>query len=254
MSIRLMAASVSARRQALADFARSRKGDESTGRLIGRIAMIIVILGLIGLAVLWLIGFFGTPKEVLAVRAAVDTQVVELQRVARGEVPYGGTAASFGPLMDTMRQVPDRYRDQARQEMGRLRAAQEAAEINSYFAIPPAQRAAELDRRIKAEEARRTAWEAERKQREASGGGSGNGSGRGQGNGPSSSGGQGSNGTGGQQASGGPRRRGDGTEESRNNWAKKRIDTTTAEGRARRTEYRRAADQRRIQLGLEPRR
>jgi hypothetical protein len=163
-----MAATISARRQALADMARSRRAEGSTGRWVRRIAAGVIVLAVISWAILWLLGFFSTPKEVLAVRALVDGQVAELERVARNEVPLSYEGGSFGAMFETMRQVPEAYRDQARAEMGRLFAARERAEIDSFFAMPPAQRQAELDRRIQAEDARRRAWQAERASREAS--------------------------------------------------------------------------------------
>jgi hypothetical protein len=260
-----MAATISARRQALADMARSRRAEGSTGRWVRRIAAGVIVLAVISWAILWLLGFFSTPKEVLAVRALVDGQVAELERVARNEVPLSYEGGSFGAMFETMRQVPEAYRDQARAEMGRLFAARERAEIDSFFAMPPAQRQAELDRRIQAEDARRRAWQAERASREASrgteaargGGRPAEGGGRPGAGGP----------RGGVQAGGSPRgqtvsagppgQRGRGrsrTEESRNMRSKWRIDRSTAESRARRTEYRRAKDQRRIELGVPPRR
>jgi hypothetical protein len=231
-----MAATVATRRQALADFARTRKSDRASGRLTTRVAVGVILLCLLGLAVAWWAGFFSTPREVLAVRAAVDTEIAQLARVARGEIPFSEDTGSFGPLMAVARQVPDQYRDQARSEFGRLFEARETAEVDSFFGLPPAQRAAELDRRIKAEEARRARWEAERQERAtaqaAASGGQTN-----AGAAPRSS-----------------RRRGDGTEETRNSWRKRGIDRTTADSRARRTEYRRAKDQRRIAMGLAVRR
>jgi hypothetical protein len=243
-----MAATVSSRRQALADLARSRRAEGSTGRLIRRTAVGVILAALIGWIVLWLLGFFSTPKEVLAVRALVDGQVAELERVARNEAPLSYEGGSFGAMFETMRQVPEAYRDQARAEMGRLFAARERAEIDSFFAMPPAQRQAELDRRIQAEDARRRAWQAERASREASRGG-----------GPRGGDSQAAGTRGGPPPAAGPpssggRRRGDGTEDSRNMRRKSRLDRSTAESRARRTEYRRLKDQRRIELGIPPRR
>ena len=240
-----MAATVSARRQALAEFARSRRGEAPTGGLIRQLAMGVVILGLVSLVVMWLLGFLSTPKEVLAVRAAVDTQVAELERMASGEVPYGEAAGSFGTVMESMRQVPDPYREQARREMGRLFEAREVAEVNSFFAVLPAARAAVMDRRIKAEEERMARWQADRERQAAERGGD-----------AARPTGQAGSGTASQAASqpaGGQRRRGDGTEESRNARSKSRLDKSTAASRARGTEYRRLKDQRRIELGLSPR-
>jgi hypothetical protein len=235
-----MTATVSARRQALAEFARSQRSSWLSGWL--RPAAIgIVGLGLLGLAVLWLLGFFSSPREVLAVRAAVDGQMAELERMARGEVPYGEGSASFAPVMQAMRDVPEQYREQARREMGRLFEARERAEVSSYFAIPPERRAAELDRRIKEEESRRARWQAERDRRTTD---------RGDGSaarGPQAAGGR-------QGGAGGQPRQRDRSEEGRNTRSKQRLDRSTADARARSTEYRRAKDQRRIQLGLEPRR
>jgi hypothetical protein len=243
-----MAATVSSRRQALADLARSRRAEGSTGRLIRRTAVGVILAALIGWIVLWLLGFFSTPKEVLAVRALVDGQVAELERVARNEAPLSYEGGSFGAMFETMRQVPEAYRDQARAEMGRLFAARERAEIDSFFAMPPAQRQAELDRRIQAEDARRRAWQAERASREGSREG-----------GPRGGDSQAAGTRGGPPPAAGPpssggRRRGDGTEDSRNMRRKSRLDRSTAESRARRTEYRRLKDQRRIELGIPPRR
>ena len=260
-----MAATASARRQSLADLARSRRGEGSAGRWVRRVAVVIILAALIGWGLLWLLGFFSTPQEVLAVRALVDDQVAELDRVARNEVPLSFEGGSFGAMFETMRQVPEAYRDQARAEMGRLFAARERAEIDSFFSMPPDQRQAELDRRIRAEDARRRAWQAERSSRESArpGGPRGEGGGRGEG-GPGGSrergGGQAGGGRTSQVATSTPAsgsrgwRRGGGTEESRNMRRKRRLDQSTAESRARRTEYRRAKDQRRIELGIEPRR
>lgn len=229
-----MTATASLRRQALADLARSRQGDQGSGGRVRTILIALMVIALVAFFVLWLTGFFSTPAEVLALREAVNTQVVELERMARGEVPYSEERASWGPLYEAARQVPEQYRDQ---EIGRYFRAREAAEINSYFSLPPDQRAAELDRRIKAEEARRARWEAERAQREAN-------------QASSNGGGSGTTPAGQPSSSGRPRR--SRTEETRNAWVKRYLDRTSADGRAKRTEYRRAKDQRRVAMGLEP--
>ena len=236
-----MAATVSARRQALADLARSRRAEGSSGRAVKIVAVSVVVLGLAGLAWLFLLG--RTPAEILAVRASVDGQIAQLQQAARSGQPFNPDDASFGAVFETVRSVPNAYRDQARAEIGRLFEAREKAEVDSYFAVPPERRAAELDRRIRAEEERRQKWEAERERRLAERGGQADGQAR----------------AGGQPAAAGAApppggRRRDGSEEGRNARSKQRIDTTSAETRARQTEYRRAIDQRRIQLGFEPRR
>jgi len=229
-----MAATVSARREALAELARSRRAEGSAGRMVRIAAVVVVLSGLTGLAWLFLAG--GTPAEVRALAATVDGQIAQLQQAAVSGKPFDDADGSVRAVFEAARAVPDAYRDRARAEIGRLFEARERAEVDSYFAVPPERRAAELDRRIKADEERRKQWEAERERRSAT---------------------QASAQPAGQPAPtapapGGVRR--DGSEEGRNARGKQRIDSTSAESRARRTEYRRALDQRRIQLGLEPRR
>jgi hypothetical protein len=232
-----MATTISDRRQALAELARSRRADGSAGRNLRIAAVIVAALGLMGLLGRWLSGRWSTPPELLAVRASVDGQIAEVMEDARSGAAYAPDAGSAGTVFAMIRQLPEAYREQARAEIGRLFEAREAAEVESYFALPPDQRAAELDRRIKAEEQRRQAREAERNQRLAEAGGRAGGPPQAGASGPPSGG-----------------RRRDGSEEGRNARSKRQIDKTSAESRARRTEYRRAKDQRRIQLGLAPRR
>lgn len=233
-----MAATVSARRQALAELARSRRAEGSAGRMVRIAAVVVVLSGLAGLAWLFLSG--GTPAEVRALEATVDGQIAQLQQAAVSGKPFDDADGSFRAVFEAARGVPDAYRDRARAEIGRLFEARERAEIDSYFALPPERRAAELDRRIKADEERRKQWEAERERRsatQATAQPTAQPSGQ-----PAPT----------AAAPGGVRR--DGSEEGRNARSKQRIDSTSAESRARRTEYRRAIDQRRIQLGFEPRR
>ncbi len=235
-----MTATASLRRQALADLARSRKGDHASGARVRTILIALVVIALVAFLILWLTGFFSTPAEALALREVVNTQVLELERMARGEIPYSEERASWGTLYEAARRVPEQYRDQ---EMDRFARAREVAEINSYFALPPDQRAAELDRRIKAEEARRARWEAERAQREERRSAQASQAG-------ANGGGTGTTPAGQSSSSGRPGR--SRTEETRNAWVKRYIDRTSADGRAKRTEYRRAKDQRRVAMGLEP--
>ena len=244
-----MAATVSARRQALAELARSRRAEGSAGRVVKVAAVSVVLVGLAGLAWLFLRG--RTPAEILAVRASVDGQIAQLQAAARSGQPFSPDEGSFRAVFETMRGVPEGYRNQAREEIGRLFEAREVAEVESYFALPPDQRAAELDRRIKDEEERRKKWEAERERRATERGNQGDGQQQ-RGPGPQAQ-------AGGQQPTAGTTpppgaSRRDRSEEGRNARSKQRIDKTSAENRARQTEYRRAKDQRRIQLGFEPRR
>ena len=254
-----MAASVSAKRAALADLAHARRGGLSGGQIVRTVAIGIVVLGLLALVMMWLLGFFSPPPEVRAVQALVDEQIQQLQRVARNEAPF--EEGSFSVMFETMRQVPREYREQAGREMGRLFEAREKAEVNSYFSMPPEQRMAEMDRRLEAEDQRRQAREAQRAQRQAQGGdrggprGGGNqdAGGRGWGGPPGvvAGGPGGPGGRGGPPGGGGPGGpRGRGTEESRNMRSKRRIDSSSAESRARSLEYRRLKEQRRVELGL----
>jgi uncharacterized membrane protein YgcG len=247
-------ASMSDRRQALAALAASRSGS-GEGRGWKRAALIILILLLAAAFAAWALGFFSPPRELVALERLVDVEITKLNEAARAGTPVDA-AAGFGAVMQQMRELPREYREQAGRQMGRLFEARERADMASYFALPADKRQAELDRRIKAEEDRRKAWQAERAKREqaapngqvAANGGDGGGSG-GQGGPP----GGGAPGGGGPPGAGPPGgRRGGGTEESRNERMKQQIDRTTPEQRAQRAEYRRAIEERRQQLGLGP--
>lgn len=231
------------RRRMVAALAADRDERAAGSRMARRAAVLALIL-LCLLALFRGMGLFSAPRAVADVERLVDQQVAEYARVARGEVPFT-SAPSFGAVRDKLRDVPREYREQVGEQLGRLWEARERAETASYFQLPPAQRQAELDRRIKAEEARKRAREAEREERgrpqAASGTQAGNG------------------GPGGQQGpgGGGPGSAGQGgpvsvsrTEDGRNERIKRRIDRSTPEERSMRAEYRRAMDARRLQLGL----
>lgn len=235
--------------------------EDGSGGTVRKIAIGLTVAAILALLLLWWMGFFSsTPKEVLEIRAMVDQQIGELQRVARNEAPMSYDGSSFGPMFERMREMPERSREQVRAEMDRLFRARERAELQSYFALPADERRAELDRRIKAEEARRKAWQDQRANR---GGNGGNGQGRGGqqvaggpgggpqrgGGGPPGGGGGPPGGGGGQRGGGGPGG-GRGSEDGRNTRAKQRIDSSTAEQRAQSAEYRRVMDERRQQMGL----
>lgn len=232
--------STSDKRRAVAAMAAERSRQGSGRRLVTRSLVALAVLVLLGLPVAWALGFFSTPRAVAEVAQLVDVQVAEYEKVARGEVPYAA-APDMRPVFEKFRSVPPAYRDQAGRQMDRLWEARERAEMGSYFALPPEQRQAELDRRIKAEEQRRAAWQAERERRvQERPAGAQQAAGRG---GPA----------GGAAGSGSPPtggRRAVPTEEARNERSKRLIDRTTPEQRARRAEYRRAIEERRAQLGL----
>lgn len=229
------------KRRAVAAFAADRNKQGAGGRFLKRSALALLLLFLIAMPTLWAFGFFSSPPAVAEIRQLVDQQVVEYNRIARGEVPYGTPSSSV--IYEKMRDMPREHREQIGSQMGRLWEARERAEMASYFAMPPEKRQAELDRRIKADEDRRKAWQAEREkrdqQRAASGQQAGDGGGRG-----------GASGGGGGAPGGGGPGRGGGTEQSRNDWAKRRIDRSSPEQRAQQAEYRRAMEERRTQLGL----
>jgi len=227
------AASTSDRRRILHDLARERGQQEGSSRLVRRAAMGIVILAILTLLALWLTGFFSVAPEVLEIRSLVDGQIEELRRVARNETPLSYDSPGFGAVLDRMRDMPQPLRERAGREVGRLFEAREQAEMDSYFGMPPEKRAAELDRRIRAEEERRQARDAARAKRDEQRGGP-------RPAGPTAVG----------QPGGTARGFRGSTEESRNASMKRRIDNTTPVDRARRTEYRRAMDERRTQLGL----
>lgn len=248
-----MASSVDKRR-AVAALAADRNKQGAAGRLVKRAAIGGLLLLLVGMPVLWACGVFSGPQAVAEIEQAVDQQVAEYERVARGEVPFA-SAPSARSMFEKMRDVPPQYREQVGQQMGRLWEARERAEMASYFALPPERRQAELDRRIKAEDDRRKAWQAEREKRNQERAPNGqqadNGGGRGGRGGPGGPGGGGPGG--GPGGGGGPPgggRRGGGTEEARNERSKRRIDQSSPEQRAQQAEYRRAMEERRTQLGL----
>lgn len=232
-------ASTADKRRALAALAAERDGRGHAGRLLRRAAPALVLLLIVSLTCLWALGFFSPPRALAEVRQLVDRQVAEYDRVARGMAPYA-SAPSSAPLWERIRALPPAQREQAVPDMGRLAAARERAELGSYFALPPEQRDAELDRRLKDEADRRAKWQADREKRDheraARGEPAGAGAGRG-------TGGAGAAATPG----GGPR---GSSEESRMLRSKQRLDRTSPDERAQQAEYRRALEARRTRLGL----
>lgn len=230
-------------------------------RAINRIAAGLVIVALLVVLMLWLSGFFSTPKEVLDIRAMVDEQIDQLQKVARNEVPLTYDTSNFRQNWDRMRDMPPEVRDQMRNEMERLSRARAQAELRSYFAMPPQERQKELDRRIQAEQSRRQAWQ-QRRGNQNGGNGPNGGPNGGQGRGGAAGGtpqaataaprGGGPGGGGVPGGTGGRPSGGRRSEDARNTRSKQRIDSTSPEERAQSAEYRRAMDARRQQLGLSP--
>ena len=241
-------ASSADKRRAVAALVADRTKQADGGRFLKRAAIALLLLFLFAMPTLWAFGFFSAPPAVAEIKQLVDQQVVEYNRVARGEVPYGTPSSSA--IFEKMRDMPREYREQIGPQMGRLWEARERAEMASYFAMPPEKRQAELDRRIKADEDRRKAWQAEREKRDQQRSASGQQAGGGGGRGPGGGGGGGGGPVAGGGGPGGGSSRGGGTEEARNERSKRRIDQSSPEQRAQQTEYRRAMEERRTQLGL----
>ena len=238
-------------------------------RLVMRVVITLAIVALLAWLCLWFSGWFSTPKEVLEIRAMVDEQIVQLQKVARNEAPMTYDNAGFRENFSRMREMPPEVREQVRGEMERLFRARERAELKSYFSLPPQERQAELDRRIKEQESRRQVWQQQRGNQNGGPGGPVANRGPGQG-GPGQGGpGQGGRGNGGggpggapqTAAAGGPGGGGGGggggpgrggSEDERNARRKQRLDASSPDDRAQTAEYRRAMEARRQQLGLSP--
>ena len=237
-----MSTAASDRRRALADLVRERGGGRPSGGVVRRMVIGLILVAILTLLLAWLLGFFSVPGDVLEIRGLVDSEIAELRKVARNEVPLASDSPGFAVVLDRVRNLPPDLRRQANQDVGRLLAAREQAELDSYFNLPPERRQAELDRRIKAEEDRRKAREAARAARESQRSAPPAGASLAGGSGAASSGRSG-------PPTGGSRGRSM-TEDERNARSKRRIDRSSPDERARRTEYRRAIDERRAQLGL----
>ena len=138
----------------MAAMERDSKGGVGFGTWLKRGAVAAAVLALLALAWGWAAGWFSTPPQVAEVRAVIDQQIADLDKVSKGQVPYGG-GPDMRKVFGSMRDLPEDMRDRVRGDIGRLMEASERAQVNSYFLLPPAQRQAELDRRIKSEQDRR---------------------------------------------------------------------------------------------------
>jgi hypothetical protein len=241
-------------RRALAANERSSGVRTAVGDWLKRGAIAAVVLLLLTLLSGWALGWYSTPAQVLDVRAAINDQIAELDKVSKGQAPYSG-GPDMGKVRDSMRNLPEGMRDRVRRDFGRLMEASETAQVNSFFLVPPAQRQAELDRRIKAEDDARKKRAADRSK------GGNRGSPRGmaggapagapQTGGPPGGGQIASNrgGGGGGPGGGSGGQRGRFSEDDRNNRRKSMLDNSDPEQRGRRAEYRRQMDERRQQSG-----
>jgi hypothetical protein len=206
----------------------------------------LAALTAVALLVAWLAGWlrFGTDPRV---KEILDLQEQARQRYAQKGGPTNladatAAATSMMEIRQRVEQLPPHLRPQVEQAGGNMFRAAFRERIDRYFALPPQQRQAEIDRQIDQDEMMRKAFEAGSAVMGAFGGGQG-------------SGGQGAGGQAGagQQGPGQPPGRGpwgSQSEEERNRWRKSMIDRTTPQERARYTEYRRNVDARREQRGL----
>ncbi len=202
----------------------------------------VVALALLALLAAWLAGWvrFTTDPRV--------TEIIALQEQARARFGQGSgpsnladaaaMATSMMEIRQKMEALPEHLRPQAEQAGRSMFQSAFRARIDSYFALPPEQRQAEIDRQIDQEEMMRKAFEAGRTVAGAfGGGGAGAGSAapaRGTASAPANP----------------PRPGGSRSEEERNRWRKSMIDRTTPQERARYAEWRRAIDARREQRGM----
>ena len=245
-------------RRALAASEQGSKSGTKVAAWAKRGAMAAVVLALLTLLTGWALGWYSTPAQVLDVRAAINEQIASLDNVSRGQAPYAG-GPDMSKVRDSMRNLPEGMRDQVRRDFGRLMEAGETAQVNSFFLMPPGQRQAELDRRIKAEEEARKKRSADRAKggnrgaaRGAAGGPPGGGGGPGGGQTAANNRGGSGQGGGGRGPGGGPGgggSRGGSSEEDRNNRRKSLLDNSDPGQRTRRAEYRRQLEERRQQLG-----
>ena len=218
-----------------------KKAKGSAGRWIG----VIVALLIFGLMGAWATGLFGRRTDVRIVEIRKMSDEMSKQMATGGpqnEDEAKAFVQSMGQIREKIQALPEDLRGQAFRGGGMGRGFQAAMQANmkSFFATPPAQREAELDRQIKREQMMQKAF--------AAAGGFGGGPGGPGGGGPGGGGapgGGGGRGPGGGGAGGGPG--GGGNPEA---WRKQMLDSTGPSQRAQFTEFRNAMDQRRQQLGI----
>lgn len=233
-----------------------KKAKGSAGRWIG----VIVALLVFGLLGAWATGLFGRRTDVRIVEIRKMSDEMSKQMATGGpqnEDEAKAFVQSMGQIREKIQALPEDLRGQAFRGGGMGRGFQAAMQANmkSFFATPPAQREAELDRQIKREQMMQKAFAAAGGfgggpgggggGGPGGGGGAGGGGGRGPGGGGGGGpGGGGGGGPGGGGPGGGP---GGGNPEA---WRKQMLDSTSPSQRAQFTEFRNAMDQRRQQLGI----
>ena len=152
-----------------------------------------------------------------------------------------GRFEGFREIRGEVEALPESYQQQFRQSMGNMFQQREEKRYDDYFKLTKLERKKHLDKKITEDEKRRKEWQARRTQRDSqrAQGGPANGGTAGGRGGPGGPGGPPNGGRGG----GGPGRWGGGGLSAR-------LDSTSPEFRAKRTEYRRDMEQRRKELGL----
>ena len=216
------------------------RGDRARGTSVWLWLLALAAVALVGFLVAWLGGW---------IRFTTDPRVAEIlvmQEEARAK--YGGSGgpttlveatgavAAMGAIRQKVEALPEHLRPQVERAGGSMMRDLFRARINDYFAAPPAQRQAVLDRQIDQEEMMRKAFEAGSTVMNAFGGRPRDGGNPGAG--------------GGARGGGGGGGGGGSSDNDRNRWRKNMIDRTTPEERARYSEYRRAMEKRREERGL----
>ena len=271
-------------RQMVADLVRDRAAASRGRRLLRWILWLGAVAALGFLLFGWFQGWFTTHPKVAAGRQAIGQQIAALEKAGAGQASLALFDKKYDALQKKVRSLPKDLRQQLEGDLHRLSEARDRAEVNSYFSLPPAQRQAEIDRRIQADIQAKQAKAATRaakekrsspaaaknagKQKNAgnqeaqsrtpSAGGSGAAAAQGQVGGANGSSRQAQAGnaakTAGGQKNGAhsdrPGTQGPKTEETAALRRKQRLDNTDPQQRALRTEYRRLMDERRTQLGL----
>ncbi len=212
----------------------------------------LAILLLVGFLVAWLGGWirFTTDPRVTEI---LGLQEQAMQRFGQNGGPTNVVEATamVGSMMEIRQRVealPENLRSQVEQSGGRMFQSAFRARIDNYFAAPPEQRRAELDRQINQEEVMRKAFEAGRALMTAVGGGQAGGTS--QASTGTTTGGQASAPASGRPAGPGNPSWNSRSEDDRNRWRKSMVDRTTPDERARYTEWRRAMEERRVERGL----
>jgi len=199
-------------------------------------------------------------KYLMAARqmSAVRTASAELFSEETRKLPEAERRAKFEALRDQYEALPEAMQQQLREEREQRWEERETQQLTEFFALPPAERKAAIDKEIDREEERRKEWEKRRAERDreraARGenggdrGGRGSGGSGGTANAASGGGSNTPSADRGRGGSGG--RSGYRDPERRNEWRKKRLDNSTPEGRAMRAEHYRMKMQRRAERGL----